>query len=205
RGGTGGQKAYDKLYLERQQKIGTKVTGCGCSLTVKKYHERDTVLGIYKDEHDHPIGNKNLRYTRLSNETREWIASMVRTGVQADCILKILHSDHLEQRSSSPSEVPTAHRNDYATLADVRRIEKLIEAEGIWFDKDDGASVAKWAERLREEDGLLGFKSRRCPVPEGVNLQQNTFILMVQMPWQRARFREHGENLVCIDGTHNTT
>lgn len=28
---------------------------------------------------------------------------------------------------------------------------------------------------------------------------------MVQTPWQERMFREHGHNLVCIDGTHNTT
>lgn len=99
----------------------------------------------------------------------------------------------------------SAHRNEAITLADIRRIEKNIEAENIRLDQDDGRSTFAWAENLHEKGHLLGFKSVSCPVPSGSGLASDTFCLMVQTDWQRTMFDEHGKNLMCIDATHNTT
>lgn len=96
-------------------------------------------------------------------------------------------------------------RNDFAVLADVRRIEKAVQAELVRLDKDDALSVFKWVNKLRDGDSLLGFKSRTCPVPPGSDLRPDTFTLMVQTPWQREQYIEHGSNILFTDGTHNTT
>lgn len=87
RHGTGGKKDYQKKNPDWNRKIPTKRTDCACSLTVKTYPGTDAVLGIYHSEHNHPLGNQNLRFTRISNDTREWIAGMVRMRVQSDHIV----------------------------------------------------------------------------------------------------------------------
>jgi len=99
-----------------------------------------------------------------------------------------------------------SHRNDFITLADVLRIEKAIEAEGVRLERDDGKSVFLWAERLRAADSLLGFKSCACPVPPKSGLADDVFFLAFQTPSQRDQFHLYGnKGIAFIDGTHNTT
>jgi len=98
------------------------------------------------------------------------------------------------------------HRNEFITLADVRHIEKAIEAESVRLERDDGKSVFLWAERLRAADRLLGFKSCACPVPPESGLAHDAFVLAIQTPSQRDQFHLYGnKGIVFIDGTHNTT
>jgi hypothetical protein len=88
--GTGGQKSYDKKHPEWSRKVPNKSTDCPCSLKVKTYHGTGVVLGKYKSAHNHPTGVDNLRFTRISNETRDWIAGMVRMKVKSNHIVSIL-------------------------------------------------------------------------------------------------------------------
>jgi len=90
-------------------------------------------------------------------------------------------------------------------LADVRRIEKRIEAQLVRLDRDDGKSVRKWTEQLESEGSLLGFKSVSCPVPTKSGLADEVFLLAIQTKAQQTLFREFGNTLAFIDGTHNTT
>ena len=106
----------------------------------------------------------------------------------------------------SPGPGPAPHRNDFIVLADVRRIEKAIEAEDIRLDRDDGKSAFHWAEKLRASQSLLCFKSRACPAPVGSNLADDAFVLAMQTPSQREQFHQYGHNgIAYIDGTHNET
>jgi MULE transposase domain. len=108
--------------------------------------------------------------------------------------------DALSINSATPG-----HRNEFVTLADLRRIQKDIEAESIRFDRDDGRSTAKWAEELRQKGHLLAYKSRSCPVPPESGLASDIFCLITQSSWQRAQFQLHGSTVLFIDRTHNTT
>ena len=72
RHGSGGIKSYTRSQLHpnwKDHKNGSKLTKCSASLMVKTYHGPETVLGIYDDEHNHPTGKYNLRYTQISAET----------------------------------------------------------------------------------------------------------------------------------------
>ncbi|KAJ7778139.1 hypothetical protein B0H16DRAFT_1270524, partial [Mycena metata] len=81
RGGTGGQKSYTKLHPEWRRKCEPRRTGCDCTLNVKQYPGIATVLGNYKDQHNHELGNANLRFMSISKETREYIAGLLRMKV----------------------------------------------------------------------------------------------------------------------------
>jgi len=89
------------------------------------------------------------------------------------------------------TETGDALRDELVTLADVRRIQKGVEAETVRLDRDDGKSIFKWAERLRTKGHLLGFKSISCPVPADSGLASDTFTLMIQTTWQRKMFEAH--------------
>ena len=70
-------------------KIKSKKTGCRCCLTIKKYPHTETILGKYKEEHDHTIGDPNLRFTRLSDETKTLVMDMVHLGIDANIIVRV--------------------------------------------------------------------------------------------------------------------
>ena len=53
--------------------IPSKKMGCQCHLTIKLYPDTDKILGKYKEENDHTIGNENLCFTRLSDMTKELV------------------------------------------------------------------------------------------------------------------------------------
>jgi len=89
--GTGGNKDYDKKHPEWSRKVPTKATDCPCSLKVKKYHDTSIILGKYHGNHNHPLGVDNLRFTRISDATRDWIAGMVRMKVKSDHIVSCVH------------------------------------------------------------------------------------------------------------------
>lgn len=88
RGGTGGRKEYNKLHPNWTRKCEGKRTDCKCSLVVKEYPGVSTVLGDYVTTHNHPLGNANLRFTRIPKETREYIAGLLRLGVTPDRIVR---------------------------------------------------------------------------------------------------------------------
>lgn len=54
---------------------------------MKTYPGTPVGLGTYADTHNHPIGKQNLRYTRITKETRDYIAGLLRLKVQADEIV----------------------------------------------------------------------------------------------------------------------
>jgi hypothetical protein len=87
RAGTGGLKTYVKRHPEWNRKIENKRTDCKCRLLVKQYPGISTVLGSYRDEHDHALGNANLRYTNIPKETREHIAGLLRLKLEPDHIV----------------------------------------------------------------------------------------------------------------------
>jgi hypothetical protein len=78
RGGTGGKKAYVKLHPDWNRKIQNKGTDCECCLLVKQYPGTPIVLGAYNNDHNHELGNANLRFVRIPKDTREHIAGLLR-------------------------------------------------------------------------------------------------------------------------------
>jgi hypothetical protein len=90
RGGTGGLKPYVKLHPERERKLDNKRTDCKCRLIVKQYPGISTVLGDYRSDHDHLLGNANLPFTQIPKETREHIAGLLRLKLEPDAIVSLL-------------------------------------------------------------------------------------------------------------------
>src|SRR3954447_76941 len=103
----------------------------------------------------------------------------------------LVHGNSVHDGHNSINEAPVRH-NEFVTLADIRRIQKDIEAEVIRLDPDDGRSTAKWAEDLRSDGCLLAYKSKSCSVPPDSCLRKNLFCLVMQTHWQRDIFAVHG-------------
>lgn len=91
RQGSGGTRAHQKKK-QWERKVPTKRVedGCQCRLSVKSYPGRSEVLGKYRSDHTHPIGDENLRFTRLSEETRAEIERLLRLGVEPKKVVRNL-------------------------------------------------------------------------------------------------------------------
>jgi hypothetical protein len=81
REGSGSEKHYQKKHPDWNRKISTKQTGCTCQLIIKSYPGRETKLGKFIDDHDHPTGIQNLIYTRVSKNAKGKAREMLRDGV----------------------------------------------------------------------------------------------------------------------------
>jgi hypothetical protein len=88
---TGGQPAQNKSAAtassRQNRKIPSKKTGCRCCLTIKLYRHTETILGKYENEHNHPLGDENLRFTRLSDMTRDLVMDMVHMRIEPKAIM----------------------------------------------------------------------------------------------------------------------
>ena len=91
---TGGNPGYVKK-TQMERKIPSKKTGCRCHLTVKWYPRTETILGKYVDQHDHPLGDDNLRFIRLSRKIRDLIMDMVYIGINSKVIVSHNYIHHL--------------------------------------------------------------------------------------------------------------
>ena len=78
---SGGQKPYDKKLPDQQCKIDSKKTGCQCQIKIKFYPHTKTILGCYREDHDHKIQLANIAYTCLSQAARDKIKVMLKQKV----------------------------------------------------------------------------------------------------------------------------
>jgi len=74
---SGGRKQYEKKNPHWNRKIDSKKTGCHCRVIIKLYPHTDTILGNYRNAHDHEVGLDNIAYMRMSGVAREQIKSML--------------------------------------------------------------------------------------------------------------------------------
>lgn len=84
---TGGKHSYQKKN-QWERKIPSKKTGCQCCLIIKRYPGTDTILGKYENQHDHPLGDDNLRFNRLSGNVRNLVMDMVYIGIDSKAIVE---------------------------------------------------------------------------------------------------------------------
>ena len=75
--GTGGLKEYTKKFPERERKIPSMWCSCPCRLLVKSYPDPNVLMGKYNEDHSHPIGNENARFTSVSKEMNLKIREML--------------------------------------------------------------------------------------------------------------------------------
>ena len=57
---------YVKQHPGRENKIGTRKSGCCCEILIKQYPHTSTILGRYVAEHNHEVGFANIAYLCLS-------------------------------------------------------------------------------------------------------------------------------------------
>lgn len=94
---------------------------------------------------------------------------------------------------------------DLTPVISIPSPKSKIDAEPTRLHPIDDESVILWAQRLKNEGALLGFKGVDDPPPAGSGVDHDLFYLMIQTPRQRSLYKKIGGPLICLDGTHNTT
>ncbi|KAJ6632370.1 hypothetical protein B0H10DRAFT_2183124 [Mycena sp. CBHHK59/15] len=81
---------------------------------------------------------------RLDAETRQEIEKLLRQGMEPKKVLDEITKNMYRESNLDDLRSKRADRRHFATRADVRRIEKMIEEETIRLASGDGASVLEW-------------------------------------------------------------
>ncbi|GJE86453.1 hypothetical protein PsYK624_025330 [Phanerochaete sordida] len=91
RAATGGRKSYIKK-TSREQKLSSKKIpgGCTAKIVFKSYPTTLSVRGKYISSHTHATGDDNLKFTRVSRETRARIAALLRQGLEPKLVVSTL-------------------------------------------------------------------------------------------------------------------
>jgi hypothetical protein len=83
---SGGKSDRENTH-QWDRKIPSMKTGCQCHLIIKLYPQAETILGKYQDQHDHALGDDNLRFLRLSDNIRNLVMDMIRIGTDPKAIV----------------------------------------------------------------------------------------------------------------------
>ncbi len=207
---TGGNSHYQKKN-QWERKIPSKKTGCQCRLIIKQYPQTEIILGRYEDRHDHPLGDDNLRFIRLSGKIRNLVMDMVYTGIESKAIVEsqLCHSftelTAIVQLKRVRESCKRTDRDYYITMRDINRYRRIVVDVEIRLDDNDAISLRLWVLRLQQDGTECVLKDKKDPPPPESGLSQDSFVLCIQTKFQRDRFQALGLNFVSIDATHNTT
>ena len=206
---SGGKTNRENKY-DWDRKIPSKKTGCKCQLIVKQYPGTETMLGKYQGEHDHPLGDDNLRFLRLSTEVRNFVMDMVDAGMGCQAIVSnkglfICRANGTLQMNRVRETHKRTDHDYYITMRDITRLRRIVEEDHIRLDNNDAISIRLWVTRLQQGGVEVALKDKVDPPPPGSGVEEDCFILCVQTEYQRDCFRALGSNFLSIDATHNTT
>ena len=85
---SGGKLDWENVH-QWDQKIPLMKTGCQCCLIIKQYPQTKTILRKYDSQHDHPLGDENLQFLRLSHCIRSLVMDMICEGTDPEAILSL--------------------------------------------------------------------------------------------------------------------
>ncbi|KAJ6523817.1 hypothetical protein B0H19DRAFT_874803, partial [Mycena capillaripes] len=98
------------------------------------------ILGNYCDEHEHPLGNNNLRFTQIPKDTRKYIARLLRFKVAPEHIVRSEKTSTFFTDPYLAPSAPSRSWTEFIQLCDICQIKKEIEAETIRLHLNDGQS-----------------------------------------------------------------
>jgi hypothetical protein len=90
-------------------------------------------------------------------------------------------------------------------LGEVNRLAQAFERETKQLHSEDIVSTKLWIDRYKSEDISVFYKDKLSSPPPGSGLDQGTFVLCIQAPFQLEAFQRLGNGFIGIDATHNIT
>ena len=140
--------------------------------------------------------NCNILECRTQNAV---VLVKIREGIHCDRILddiresvsKALHRDHLLERK------------------DIANIEKSYGLDKVCHHMNDQQSVFAWIEEWKQNakkkyNPILFHKLQGKKAPDGYDLCNEDFFIVMQTPLQKHMLQQFVSNGVCCDSTHST-
>ena len=83
---------------------------------------------------------------------------------------------------------PIRSRDRYIALNDVNRLAQALKRETKQLHPEDIISVKLWVDRFKCENISIFYKDKLGPPSPGSGLDQGTFVLCIQAPFQLEAF-----------------
>jgi hypothetical protein len=80
---------------------------------------------------------------------------------------------------------------------------RAVEHENIRLHPEDAISVRLWVDRLKAENIHVFYKDKTQSPPPESGLDNDTYVLCIQTPFQQDAFQRLGNRFIGIDATHN--
>jgi hypothetical protein len=90
-------------------------------------------------------------------------------------------------------------------LNDVNCLAQALERDTKQLHPEDIISTKLWVDRFKSKIISVFYKDKLDSPPPGSELDQGTFVLCIQAPFQMEAFRRLGNGFIRIDATHNIT
>lgn len=146
--------------------------------------------------YDHYGHKQQIQHLWISDEIRKEVAGKLLKGIPYDRIL-----DDVRDSASKIS------RDHLLTKKDIENIEKCFGINNNQQHPNDKVSVSilisEW-EKLGEEKPILFKKMQGDTAPDGIDMSDEDFMVVIQNPLQRSMLQKFGPKGVCIDSTHGT-
>ena len=201
---TSGKKNRQKT-IKSERAIPSKKTGCRCRLTIKMYSHTNKILGKYDEEHDHAIGDENLRFTKLLGTTKDLVMELARAGVHTKAIVRGNYFAYFSADGDLAKARARKNRDYHITTSDIVRFHQVVENQSMRHDDNDAISIRVWILHIQEDSGSAMLKDKLDPAPPRLGLSSEIFVLCVQTKFQVEQFQKLGSDFFSIDVTHNTT
>lgn len=143
---------------------------------------------------------KELQHTWLSKGKCEQIAALLQQGVSRERILSDIREDAMQQSDEFTCYHMTGKK-------DLSNIMSSFGISDVQRHADDQESVRAWVEEWSHSDNnpVLFCKFQGEHAPDGFDLTNDDFMIVIQSPFQKAMAQKFASKGVCIDATHGTT
>ena len=138
-----------------------------------------------------------MQHLRLSKNKREEITAKIKAGISTDNIL-----DDIQESVNTQF-----HRHHLVDRKDVANFEAAYGLKDVRRHANDQQSVLAWIEEWKQRGNsnpILFYKLQGEEAPDGYDLAEKDFIIVVQTPLQRHMFQQFSDKGVCCDSTHGT-
>lgn len=182
-----------------------------CCWTHNSLHE---VEWHWKHKGHNPFSLDNMKHMKASGPLKNWLSEKVLGGMTWPTSCKLLCNSDLTRVSCNlyfkpdtsrhPTthtgtswqlqQVPEAFKADYQL---VKNIMKKVSDKNQQLDSNVVNSLQRWVEKLQAMGWHVLSHIHQKP--------ESRVIIAFLPPWQKEQIRLHGNDLLGIDSTHNTT
>ncbi len=178
--------------------VGSCKIQSNCTSTIKAEQMNDGKIQV-NICYTHYGHEKELQHKWLSKEKRQQIAALLQQGVSRDRILTDIRENAMQQNELT--------RYHLTARKDLSNIMASFGISDVQKHRDDQESVRAWIEEWTnsENNPALFYKFQGEPAPDGYDLTDDDFMVIIQSPFQKEMAQKFASNGICVDATHGTT